>query len=112
MVQSGESFWTAVHRPFLAHDVTRDDLRALVELGLKETRGSYRLLVPLFNLSANDYKRFLEFLTKHDCRLPFRRFRVAPPSPAQRSPASGSLLAIFGQELVAVTCPSNSALTP
>jgi DNA-binding NtrC family response regulator len=52
MVQAGESFWTVVHGPFLAHDVTRDDLRALVARGLKETRGSYRGLVPLFNLSA------------------------------------------------------------
>jgi transcriptional regulator with PAS, ATPase and Fis domain len=82
MVQAGESFWTVVHGPFLAHDVTRDDLRALVARGLMETRGSYRGLVPLFNLSANDYRRFTEFLKRHDCRLPPVRFRIAPPTPA------------------------------
>jgi hypothetical protein len=25
-----------------------------------------------------DYKRFLSFLRKHDCHLPFQRFRAAP----------------------------------
>jgi transcriptional regulator with PAS, ATPase and Fis domain len=86
MVEGGEAFWTVVHKPFLSHDVTRDDLRALVARGLKETRGSYKGLVALFNLSAGDYRRFLEFLTKHDCRLPFLRFRIVPPAPASPSP--------------------------
>jgi hypothetical protein len=82
MVEGGEAFWTVVHEPFLSHDVTRDDLRAIVARGLKETRGSYKGLAALFNLSAGDYKRFLEFLRKHDCRLPFLGFRIVPPAPA------------------------------
>jgi hypothetical protein len=28
-------------------------------------------------MPATDYKRFLGFLRKHDCHLPFQRFRVA-----------------------------------
>ena len=82
MVERGEAFWTVVHKPFLSHDVTRDDLRALVARGLKETQGSYKGLVALFNLPMGDYRRFLEFLRKHDCRLSFLRFRIVPPSPA------------------------------
>ena len=38
----------------------------------------YRMLVQLFNMQADDYKRFLSFLRKHDCHLPFQRFRAAP----------------------------------
>jgi hypothetical protein len=34
--------------------------------------------VQLFNMPDGDYKRFLSFLHKHDCRLPFQRYRAAP----------------------------------
>jgi DNA-binding NtrC family response regulator len=78
MIVERESFWTVVHEPFRSHDVTRDDLRRLVARGLKQTRGNYRALAALFNLPASDYKRFLGFLRKYGCDLPFRQFRLVP----------------------------------
>jgi two-component system, NtrC family, response regulator len=78
MVEGGESFWTVVYSPFMSRDLTRDDLRSLVARGLEHTRGSYKGLVELFNLSAQDYKRFLNFLRKYECRLPFQGFRTVP----------------------------------
>ena len=78
MVDGGESFWTVVYSPFMSRDLTRDDLRTLVARGLEHTRGSYKGLVELFNLSAHDYKRFLNFLRKYECRLPFQGFRTVP----------------------------------
>jgi transcriptional regulator with PAS, ATPase and Fis domain len=78
IVETGDSFWGVVYDPFMARDLTREDLRAIVARGLEETRGSYKGLVELFNLSANDYKRFLNFLRKYECRLPFQRFRAVP----------------------------------
>ena len=80
IVEAGDSFWTVVYDPFMSRDLTREDLRAVVARGLEETRGSYKGLVELFNLSADDYKRFLNFLRKHECRLPFQRFRAVPAS--------------------------------
>jgi DNA-binding NtrC family response regulator len=80
MVDGGESFWTVVYSPFMSRDLTRDDLRALVARGLEQTRGSYKGLVELFNLSSHDYKRFLNFLRKYECRLPFQGFRTVPSS--------------------------------
>jgi len=71
-----ESFWTAVYPTFMARDITRDDLRFIVRTGLEQTRGSYRLLLELFNMTPDDYKRFLGFLRQHDCHLPFQRFRM------------------------------------
>ena len=47
-------------------------------MGLESTNGNYRSLVQLFNMPTEDYKRFLSFLRKHDCHLPFQRFRAAP----------------------------------
>ena len=75
MVAEGESFWTAVDEPFMSRDLTRDDLRAVISRGLEQTRGSYKLLLELFNVQAGDYKKVLAFLRKHQCHLPFQKFR-------------------------------------
>jgi len=75
MTNGREVFWTVVYEPFMSRDMTRDDLRAIVGRGLEQTRGSYRILVQMFNMPETDYKRFLNFLRKHDCQMPFQRFR-------------------------------------
>jgi len=78
MLDHGESFWAAVYTQFISRDLTRADLRRIVQAGLERTNGNYRLLVQSFNMPMDDYKRFLSFLRKHDCHLPFQRFRVVP----------------------------------
>ena len=78
MLEHGESFWAVVYPLFIARDLTRADLRRIVQTGLERTNGNYRLLVQCFNMPGDDYKRFLSFLRKHDCHLPFQRFRVVP----------------------------------
>jgi DNA-binding NtrC family response regulator len=77
MVVGGESFWTVVYEPFMSRDLTREDLRAIVTAGLEQTRGNYKALVQSFNLEQHDYKRFLNFLRKYQCHMPFQRFRSA-----------------------------------
>jgi two-component system response regulator HydG len=76
MTQGQESFWSAVHTPFMARDITREDLRGLVRGGMIATRGNYRAMVQLFNMPVTDYKRFLTFLRKHQAHLPVHEFRV------------------------------------
>jgi hypothetical protein len=74
MITGPMSFWTAVHAPFMRHDLTRADVRQVVRRGLERTGGSYRLLAELFNLIPTDYERFLTFLHEYDCDvcvLPF-----------------------------------------
>ena len=78
MIKNGESFWSAVYPIFMSRDLTRTDLRRIIQIGLETTNGNYRLLVQLFNMAPQDYKRFLSFLRKHDCHLPFQRFRAVP----------------------------------
>jgi two-component system response regulator AtoC len=78
MIKQGESFWSAVYPIFMSRDLTRTDLRKIIQIGLETTNGNYRLLVQLFNMAPQDYKRFLSFLRKHDCHLPFQRFRAVP----------------------------------
>ena len=80
MLEHHESFWSVVYTPFMERDLTRAQLTQLVSHGLERTAGNYRSLVQLFNMPQNDYKRFLAFLSKHRCHLPFRTFRSAAPS--------------------------------
>jgi transcriptional regulator with PAS, ATPase and Fis domain len=76
MTCNGESFWTVVFAPFMSRDLTRETVRAIVRRGLECTKGNYRLMAPLFNFPPGDYKRFLNFLQKHDCHVPFQHFRL------------------------------------
>jgi len=86
IVKDGQSFWSAVYAPFISRDLTRDDLRGLVKKGLERTAGNYKVLVELFNMPPDDYKRFLGVLRKYQCHMPFQQFRSAatnrvPPNP-------------------------------
>jgi hypothetical protein len=76
-VHGGYSFWQHIHPLFLNRDITRYDLRELLRRGLSATRGSYRAVLELFGIPASDYKRFMNFLSTHDCRVDYREFRTA-----------------------------------
>lgn len=86
MLKDGESFWSVVYPLFMSRDLTRADLRKIIKIGLESTNGNYRLLTQLFNMADDDYKKFLNFLRKYDCHLPFQLFRVAPPRPTTSVP--------------------------
>jgi transcriptional regulator with GAF, ATPase, and Fis domain len=70
-----ESFWTTVYPLYMQREITRDHVRELVGRGLQESRGSYKILARMFNMDSGDYKRFLNFLRKHGCQVPFRDYR-------------------------------------
>jgi len=78
MFTNGASFWSEVYEPFMARDLTRNDVRHVVRLGLEHTRGNYKMLVQCFNMPPEDYKKFLNFLRKYQCHVPFQRFRMVP----------------------------------
>ena len=75
LVEGKESFWTAVYPLFMDREITRSNVREIVRRGLEESRGNYKIVARLFNMEAGDYKRFLNFLRKHDCQLPFKEYR-------------------------------------
>jgi transcriptional regulator with PAS, ATPase and Fis domain len=77
IVKDGASFWSVAYEPFMARDLTRRDIRDLVRLGLEHTRGNYKLLVTTFNMGPEEYKKFLNFLRKYQCHVPFQAFRMA-----------------------------------
>ena len=75
MVREKQSFWTAVYPLYMQREITRGNVRDLVQKGLEEARGNYRIVTRLFNIGPDDYKRFLNFLRKHHCQLPFKEYR-------------------------------------
>ncbi len=86
IVQDGEDFWSVVYEPFMMRDITREHVREVVRLGLQQTRGSYKVLVPLLRMPPSDYKRFLNFLRKHRCQVPFQAMRTVPVAAALPGP--------------------------
>ena len=84
LVTAGYSFWEHIYPLFLSRDITRHDMRELVRRGLTTTQGSYRALLKLFGMTPRDYKRFLNFLSAHDCGADFREFRNGSPEVARR----------------------------
>jgi len=75
LVEERESFWTAVYPLYMQREITKDNVRDLVRKGLEEARGNYKIVAKLFNMEPHDYKKFLNFLRKHDCQLPFKEYR-------------------------------------
>ena len=106
LVSGSQSFWEHVYPMFINRDITRADLMALVRQCLSETSGNYRAVLRLLRMEPGDYKRFLNFLSTHDCTVDFREFRsgqgqrerlIAPPlqiptGPAAWGPATASPL--------------------
>jgi transcriptional regulator with PAS, ATPase and Fis domain len=73
--KQGESFWTSVYPLYMQREITKDNVREVVRRGLQDARGNYKIVARMFNMGSEDYKRFLNFLRKHDCQLPFKEFR-------------------------------------
>jgi len=75
LVQERESFWSLVYPLYMQREITRSNVRDVVRKGLEEARGNYKIVARLFNMGQGDYKRFLNFLRKHDCQVPFKEYR-------------------------------------
>jgi len=87
ILQGTETFWSGVYEPFMTRDLTRRTVRELVRLGLEHTRGNYKLLVSTFNMPPDDYKKFLNFLQKYQCHVPFQGYRMMRAAGAPNSEA-------------------------
>jgi transcriptional regulator with PAS, ATPase and Fis domain len=69
------SFWEHVYPMFINRDITRADLMGMVRHALFETSGNYRAALRVLRMEPGDYKRFLNFLSTHDCTVDFREYR-------------------------------------
>jgi DNA-binding NtrC family response regulator len=77
LIEDQQSFWNVVYPLFMRREIPRDVVRDIVRRGLEEARGNYKVVARMFNMPPEDYKKFLNFLRKHQCQPPFRAFRPA-----------------------------------
>lgn len=93
LTTGGQSFFDSVYPAYMHRDIARSDVKEIIRRGLIESRGSYKILTQLFNIHASEYKRFLNFLHKHDCYVDFMPFRVyrRPTAVEQRAALPASL---------------------
>jgi DNA-binding NtrC family response regulator len=75
LTEDRESFWSVVYPLYMQREITRGNVRDLIRKGLEESRGNYKIVSRIFNMEAHEYKKFLNFLRKHDCQLPFKDYR-------------------------------------
>jgi DNA-binding NtrC family response regulator len=100
LARQGASFWEHVYPGFLAHDITRDDLRELVRRGLRESRGDYKALLTLFGMPSRDYRRFMNFLAEHQGAVSGHEFRTPRGSDEEAGmPALSSVTTDWDEEV-------------
>jgi transcriptional regulator with PAS, ATPase and Fis domain len=75
LVDDQQSFWTAVYPLFMRREIPRDVVRDVVRRGLRDARGNYKVVARMFNMHPEEYKKFLNFLRKHQCQPSFKEFR-------------------------------------
>jgi transcriptional regulator with GAF, ATPase, and Fis domain len=78
LAEGRQSFWAGVHDRYKRRDIPREKVVALVDMGLRTTRGSYKSLAALFQVKEDEYRRFMDFLRRNRCRLDFRPYRKLP----------------------------------
>jgi len=76
-----KDFWSAVRNRYKRRDISREKVVALVDLGLRTTRGSYKTLAARFHVKEDEYHRFMDFLRRNDCLLDFRPYRKTATVP-------------------------------
>ena len=70
-----KDFWTLIHARYKNRDISRENVIALMDLGLRATRGSYTSVASLFHLDRREYRRFMDFLRRNGCQPDFREYR-------------------------------------
>ena len=68
MLAGDGTFWELVHAPYMDRELSRAEVRLVVERGLVATRGSYKRLLSLFGVADGDYLKFMDFLRHHDLK--------------------------------------------
>jgi transcriptional regulator with GAF, ATPase, and Fis domain len=63
--ESIRSFWDDVSEPFLARDLNRREVQAILSSALAQSGGSYKRALERLGVAPGDYLRFMDFLRHH-----------------------------------------------
>lgn len=67
-IESGKDFWEVVRKPFLNHDLNRNEVKAFMAEVLEKQSGKYKNVLAPLNIKEEDYKKFLNFLNDNDLK--------------------------------------------
>jgi len=80
LTDGSQNFWDAVHDPYKRRDIPRERVLALVDYGLRVTRGNYQAMATKFQIPKRHYRKFMDFLRRNRCLLDFRPYRNSDPT--------------------------------
>jgi len=75
LAEGRRDFWTEIRDRYKRRDISREKVVALIDLGLRTTRGSYKNLASLLHIDEGEYRRLMDFLRRNNCLLDFRPYR-------------------------------------
>lgn len=65
LIDGQTNFWDAVHTKFMEREMNREQVKAIIAFGLRESLGSYRRLCQLLRIDSGSYQKFMDFLRHH-----------------------------------------------
>ncbi len=69
MAAGQETFWEAIHQPYLQRELNRTQVREVIAYALAHcSRGSYKRMLSAFGVSDEDYLKAMDFLRHHDLK--------------------------------------------
>ena len=65
LVDGQTDFWDGVYDKFMERELNREQVKAIIARGLRESCGSYRRLCQLLRIDSRSYQKFMDFLRHH-----------------------------------------------
>ena len=75
LTEGRKDFWADIHARYKQCDIPREQVIALMDLGLKASGGSYKSVAALFHVQESEYRRFMDFLRRNKCQPDFKPYR-------------------------------------
>lgn len=69
-LENGEDFWEVVKEPFLARELNRGEVKAIIARALAKAEGSYVNAMEYLNLDRAQYKKFMKFIHNNRLQIP------------------------------------------
>lgn len=64
--KQGKNFWEVIKEPFLNRDLSRDEVKDILQTALNKTGNKYINTMELFNLNKKEYNIFIRFLYRNN----------------------------------------------
>jgi transcriptional regulator with PAS, ATPase and Fis domain len=67
-ITAGKDFWETVRKPFLNHDLSRNEVKELMKTVMEKNPGTFKDMLGVLNIKQEDHKKFLNFINDNDLK--------------------------------------------